>query len=396
MSADRRPGLDQRGVTIVLVALALVALMGVTALAIDIGMLLTARTEAQRTADAAAHAGAVEWLMSGGDEGATRSTAQAVAAINPIIGAPPDVADGDVEFLTNPDRVRVTVWRTEDRGNPVSTYFARVLGVDDADVAAVAAAAITNSCGAGCPLPLALIDEWEDVNNNGMWEPELGDRYAPYDELNYTGYDEDDAGLLIEIKGDGTPGTGPEMCQDTEIYEPCTAFGDPSWDCWWREALPDEGGGGGSPELDIRIRSCTIEGLEIGDPIWSASGAGEKQSLVDAFKWLVDSEPDVTWDETDQCPKRAGEDTCLLNCLRCRSVPLVDPTTVVPDGGANTRATISNWAALFVEKVTCSPTLNHGDGPQGHWNVYARLMNSQGTGNCGRPGSLLQSVQITE
>lgn len=395
MNARNPFGLGERGATMVLVALCIVALLGVTALAIDVGMLLTARTEAQRSADAAAHGGALEWLLSGGDQADTRTAAQQVASINLVIGEAPDVSDGDVEFLTDPERVRVTVWRSEDRGNPVATYFARVLGFNDVDVSAVAAAAISDACGAGCPLPLVLIDEWDDVDNDQMWDPET-DWYAPYPEPNYTGYDENDAGLLIEIKGDGTPGTGPEFCQDTQTYEPCAAFGDPSWDCWWREAEPDEGGGGGATELETRIKSCAIEGLEIGDWIWAASGAGEKQSLVEAFKWLVDSEPDVTWDETDQCPKRAGEDTCLVSCQRCRSVPLVDPTTIVPDGGANTKAKISNWAALFVEKVSCSPSLDHGGGPKGHWNVYVRLMKSTGTGSCGRPGSLMKSVQIVE
>ena len=395
MSPGGRFGLDERGVTMVFVALLLVALLGVTALAIDIGMLLTARTEAQRTADAAAHAGAVEWLLTDGDEGASRTTAQGVASINPIIGEPPAVSDEDVEFLTDPDRVRVTVWRTADRGNPVPTYFARVLGFNEVDINAVAAAGIANSCGAGCPLPLALIDEWIDVDNDELWDEGV-DQYIPYPEPGYTGYGDDDAGLQIEIKDATQDGGGPAQCADSDTYEACKAFGDASWDCWWLENHPGEGGGGGTDVLSPRIRSCVIEGMEMGDPIWSASGAGSKQELVDDFKWLVDNEPDVSWDEADQCPKRDGEDTCLLSCLRCRSVPLVDPTTVVPDGGANTRATIANWTAVFVEKVSCSPTQPHGAEPRGRWNVYVRLMRGIGTGSCGRPESLLNSVQIVE
>ncbi|HKY60309.1 MAG TPA: hypothetical protein VJP59_04780, partial [Gemmatimonadota bacterium] len=222
------------------------------------------------------------------------------------------------------------------------------------------------------------------------------DQYIPYPEPGYTGYSDEDAGTLIEIKDVSQDGGGPPQCADTDTFEACKAFGDPSWDCWWLEGHPSEGGGGGTDVLSPRIRSCVIEGLEIGDPIWSASGAGNKQELVDDFKWLVDNEPDVSWDAVDQCPKRDGEDACLLSCLRCRSVPLVDPRTVVPDGGANTRATISNWTALFIEKVSCSPTQPHGAEPRGRWNVYVRLMRGIGTGDCGRPGSLLRSVQIVE
>ena len=265
MSPDARFGLDQRGATMVFVALIMVALLGVTALAIDIGMILTARTEAQRTADAAAHAGAVEWLLTDGDEGATRSMAQQVASTNLIIAEPPDVSDEDVEFLTAPDRVRVTVWRTADRGNPVPTFFARVLGIDEVDINAVAAAGLANSCGAGCPLPLALIDEWIDVDDDDLWD-EGTDQYIPYPEPGYTGYSNEDAGLLIEIKDVEQGGGGPAQCADTDTYEACNAFGDPSWDCWWLEAHPSGGGGGDNAPLPRDLR----------DP--DRAGAGVKRS----------------------------------------------------------------------------------------------------------------------
>lgn len=48
----------QRGATLVLVAVCLVALTGVGAVVIDLGMLLKARSDAQRAAEAGALAGA--------------------------------------------------------------------------------------------------------------------------------------------------------------------------------------------------------------------------------------------------------------------------------------------------------------------------------------------------
>ncbi|MGH2394838.1 MAG: pilus assembly protein TadG-related protein, partial [Candidatus Limnocylindria bacterium] len=54
--------LDERGSTIVFVSLAMAALLSIVALAVDVGMLYTARGEAQRAADAAALAGA-GWLI---------------------------------------------------------------------------------------------------------------------------------------------------------------------------------------------------------------------------------------------------------------------------------------------------------------------------------------------
>ncbi len=53
---------DERGAAMVLVAVSLVVLLGMVALAVDLGMLLEARTESQRVADSAALAGA-GWLL---------------------------------------------------------------------------------------------------------------------------------------------------------------------------------------------------------------------------------------------------------------------------------------------------------------------------------------------
>jgi hypothetical protein len=49
---------NERGATIIVVALSMLALLSMMALAVDVGMLLTARAEAQRAADSAALAGA--------------------------------------------------------------------------------------------------------------------------------------------------------------------------------------------------------------------------------------------------------------------------------------------------------------------------------------------------
>jgi len=61
MSAVRtQPG--ERGATAVFVAIALAALLGMVALAVDVGMLMKVRADAQRAADSAALAGAQDFL----------------------------------------------------------------------------------------------------------------------------------------------------------------------------------------------------------------------------------------------------------------------------------------------------------------------------------------------
>ena len=53
-----KPRRDERGSALVLYTVAMVGMMGMAALAIDLGMLRKARAEAQRAADASALAGA--------------------------------------------------------------------------------------------------------------------------------------------------------------------------------------------------------------------------------------------------------------------------------------------------------------------------------------------------
>lgn len=389
---------DQRGATIVVVALVLVGLLGVAALAIDVGMLLTARTESQRTADSAALAGAGQYLeeyfLTGTDnDNAIRQEAQDFAAQNAVMGASTDVQNSDVEIDHDEHIVRVWIRNTAARTSAIPTWFARVLGRDQADVVTVAAAKVTGASGGECLLPIALPDEWID-NGNQEWDGPPQDTYIPWPEDGYTGYGTDDIGMRIQIKTQPSGG-GPPVCQQpSTVFDACNALGD-SWHCWWLDDHPSQGGGGGVSELDERIRSCVGEGKEIGDLIWAASGAGNKQSLVSgAFKDLVDDELDVSWDEGKGCPTRGGN--CITDSNRIRRIPLIHPDEV-QGGGANLNVPIANFAAVFVEKVSCHPDLPHGQFPApGQWNVYVRLMGFTGSVPIDRDDSLLKTIQLVE
>src|SRR5213078_2613881 len=95
---------EERGQTIVLVAVALVSLLGMAALAIDVTTLYVARGEMQRAADAAALAGAKAFVDSGITTDTGNATRQALAqtmatsvinsilAQNNVSGAPPVLA----------------------------------------------------------------------------------------------------------------------------------------------------------------------------------------------------------------------------------------------------------------------------------------------------------------
>src|SRR2546426_2929498 len=86
----------QKGFVLVVLALLLVALIGFLALAVDIGVLYSARTSAQEVADAAALAGAFTFIndTQSSQPQTASSNALQVALNNSILGQP--VAAGNV------------------------------------------------------------------------------------------------------------------------------------------------------------------------------------------------------------------------------------------------------------------------------------------------------------
>src|SRR5438067_13462721 len=122
---------SERGMSLVIVGMGFMAFMAASMLAIDVGMLMTARSQAQNSADAGALAGAVALALNDyNDHSATGPAvtgAIAAAKSNSVMGAQVSVGPADVEFLNDPagmpDRVRVASRRTVDRGNPLNTFI---------------------------------------------------------------------------------------------------------------------------------------------------------------------------------------------------------------------------------------------------------------------------------
>src|SRR4029453_3293611 len=111
---------DERGFSMVFVALGFMAVLGASMLAIDVGMLMTARNQAQNSAAAGALPGATALVYDDWDDrsasGPAVVNALAAARYNKVMNGEVDVKSADVEFLNDemgtPNRVRVTVRRT--------------------------------------------------------------------------------------------------------------------------------------------------------------------------------------------------------------------------------------------------------------------------------------------
>ncbi len=130
----------ERGVTIPMVALFLIVLFAMAALAVDLGVLNTARTSAQHAADAAALAGAYTFALNPAATQPTTATnaAIAVAAKTKVLGTSVTITAANVVVDTANRRVTVTVPRTGANG--VQTFFAKAFGLNKVDVQTIAIA----------------------------------------------------------------------------------------------------------------------------------------------------------------------------------------------------------------------------------------------------------------
>jgi Putative Flp pilus-assembly TadE/G-like len=139
-SVLKRFAKDETGQVLVLTALTLTLLMGMMALAIDVGLLFRARRVAQTAADAGAMAGALEWNNNGtanvasvaraaaGNNGITSTATNVHVNISPNITSPYHNTSGFVEVLVS---------------QPNPTYFMSLFNFSPLNVTAKGIAGIT-------------------------------------------------------------------------------------------------------------------------------------------------------------------------------------------------------------------------------------------------------------
>lgn len=125
--------LKQHGVTVPMLALFIVVLFAMASLAIDLGVLYTARTSAQHAADAGALAGAYTFVNSRAEQPLEATTAAiVVAGQNKILGQAVTITAADVTVDVPNYQVTVRVPRTGANG--IETFFAKVIGFTSIDV----------------------------------------------------------------------------------------------------------------------------------------------------------------------------------------------------------------------------------------------------------------------
>jgi Flp pilus assembly protein TadG len=289
---------DEQGMQLVLVGLGFMACLSATMLAIDVGMLMTARSQAQNAADAGALAGAVALVFNDytdrSPEGPAVQSALSAARANPVMKATVSVTPDDVTFPT-PDAVRVRVYRAGRRGNPVATLIATYFGIPTADITATATAEAAPANAATCVKPWAVPDKWDEqqtppwdeadtfdvYTKNGKDKLANPDLYVPADQPGYTGFQSSptgpDYGRRVLLKAGN-----PHQAISASHFYPIALPPD-SGARWYEENIP----------------GCWPGVMQMGEtiPVEPGNMTGPTVSGTQA---LIDRDPSAYWDETSR------------------------------------------------------------------------------------------------
>ena len=128
---------SQRGAISVLVAILMVVLLGFTALAVDAGMLYAERTQLRNGADAAALAVAQTCARDVNDPGCSNNSTLAASLANSNAGdGPSNVKSLLLNKTTRTVTVIAGAQEAGKQANNVSLFFARIFGINSAEVTA--------------------------------------------------------------------------------------------------------------------------------------------------------------------------------------------------------------------------------------------------------------------
>jgi Flp pilus assembly protein TadG len=208
--AARRARDDERGVSLIIVAIQILVLTAMCTFVLDYGMVWLGRRQAQNAADAGALAAAQALAKDDGNwpgiAPVVTASGNGVAQTNKVIGATPGSVVTPVcpPWMTAPNNincVQVDVYRDGTNGSTtMPVFFGRVLGISSQSVKATATAQVMAANTSGCLRPWFVRDRYIDVDLNMAFN-------SPPDIFNAsTGYKlPDDIGTSVSFGDDTAP-----------------------------------------------------------------------------------------------------------------------------------------------------------------------------------------------
>lgn len=404
---------DQQGGVIVLVAVTMAAMAGLLALGIDVGMLATARSEAQRAADSAALAGASAFLDFLADEAPDPARERALEAAMSNYVRDRTISEPEIAIQIDVDSATVTV---AVRRDSVPTWFARLLGRNTVAISATATAQASDAGTAQCVKPFAVPDLWEemsdDLNRNRIWDANErwkfdagSDRYSAYSGPGGPG---NETGYGSEWRDPFSDAQGKRYERDfgrrimIKATRPSTAFL-PSFFYPWvlpvdaeqAECVDDRrvgnkgrgqnkntaGHGRGAANYRRNICSCNASVIDL-DTDYEIEPGNMVGPTYQGVQVLIDADPDAYWDETEnRIVSEYGNDS-----PRAITVALFDPRTITNSGRQNIR--FNNFGRFFIEEQESAQ-----DPVIGRFMYYVAAAGR--TSNSGtRTGSLVKHIRL--
>ncbi|NIP42267.1 MAG: hypothetical protein GWO41_04145 [candidate division Zixibacteria bacterium] len=191
---------NNRGASLIMVAVSIVMIFAFSVLAIDVSLILLAKTQLQNAADAAAIAGATAYYLSAGNQDIATQEAITVAGFNYAIQDSMQnviITPVDVTF-PDEDRIMVYTNRTKATNDPVRLYFLKILDplFDNlGEMRAKATARVFPVGGTDCLKPWCFPDKWDDADIDSTYD--VGEYYDP----DITGYKvPEDVGVQVTLK----------------------------------------------------------------------------------------------------------------------------------------------------------------------------------------------------
>jgi hypothetical protein len=331
--------------SLVLVSVGFMAFFAATTLAIDVGLFMTARTQAQSSADAAALAGATAFVYESFTDrtpgGPAVQSAINTALRNKVVGGNVSIASSDVTFPLSPtganDRVQVWVYRTAARGSAIPTLIGPVFGINDFDIMATATAEAAPANAMTCVKPFTIPDKWientdppwtmnstfDRYDNRGNVIPNA-DVYIPPSATHKT-WTQADAGTPFILRA----GTGSNI-EPTFYY---------SW------KMPGDTGGDFYRD---NISGCNATTIAMNTEMVQEPG-NMVGPTVQGVQMLIDQDPNAYWSSAEgRVMSEFGKSPRIF------PIPLYDPDVYAEGKQQGRTATLisRNWIGFFVERLT--------------------------------------------
>jgi Flp pilus assembly protein TadG len=370
---------NERGVTLVMMALMLFLALGMGALTIDYGMVKATKAEAQRAMDAAALAGASAFLIADPTtdfDSVAEARAREYAKLHEVHRV--TITDPEVTVDVNEPNKEVTASYTS---GDIPLWFANTMGISSTRINATATAKASETGKSNCIKPVALPDMWNnvndvtssggggkgggtipedtngdhlwdyvDANNNGVvdpgeWEPWTFNTGDVYDPPTY-GY----GTTYRDPYGSGST-SKPQDYGRQVLLQTFDQNADRLVSSYFRTWM-DNANTGGTDSLAAGIRGERCVTASLGTEYQQANGA--KEPLQDAWEYVINQDPSAHWDDGSNTVVGSQYGDWLAQSPRVVVVGLYPPTYA--NSPSSNPIEFTNLAKIWIDQRPCGAT----------------------------------------